>query len=52
VHRKGVGPVPVVLAVAAAADGANLTEANLCYEKTLNPALVAGKIVVRWRSQT
>jgi hypothetical protein len=50
VHRQGVGPVPVVLAVDAAAQGANLTEANLCYAGTLNPELVAGKIVVSGKS--
>jgi hypothetical protein len=48
VHRKGVGPAPVVLAVAAAADGANLTEAHLCYAGTLNASLVTGRIVVSW----
>lgn len=48
VNRKGVGPAPAVLAVAAAKEGANLTEANLCYANTLNPALVTGKIVVGW----
>jgi hypothetical protein len=46
VHRVGVGPAAVVLAVAAATEGANLTEANLCYEGTLNASLVAGTIVV------
>ncbi|WIA08185.1 hypothetical protein OEZ85_007638 [Tetradesmus obliquus] len=46
VNRKDVGPAPAVLAVAAAKEGANLTEANLCYANTLNPALVTGKIVI------
>jgi subtilisin family serine protease len=40
-----VGPAPLVDSVVAGLPGANLTEVALCYPGTLDPAVVAGKIV-------
>lgn len=41
-----VGPAELVLAEEAAVAGVNRTEARLCYQGSLDPALVQGRIVV------
>ncbi|MDF2179977.1 S8 family peptidase [Aliiglaciecola sp. CAU 1673] len=42
----GVGPAPMVYSLDVAGVGQDLTEARLCYPGTLDPAMVAGKIVL------
>jgi subtilisin family serine protease len=43
---EGIGQTPAVLAVEAAAEGVDPADAQQCFEDTLDPAVVTGKIVV------
>lgn len=45
-HTQTAGPAPLVLADNVARAGADTTQARLCFNGTLDPAKVEGKIVV------